>query len=167
MPFEFINNAAIDRNARKVIRSHAAKGRNVGKTRPSRRKQPGQEVKSTTTAFNSRSVENAQESGTDETIAAIGRQIGDGLSVLSFPAELTPRSKALVQNCIPTLDCTVPKDIIVDRHVVCSFASGLLYPSELCNAIDCTGGNTMWIQYIFLDEACMIFLRFSLSLLRC
>jgi hypothetical protein len=103
MPFEFVdNNAAIDRAARKRIRSHVALGRNAGKTliRPSRKKALG--VKTTTLpalicmpevledahAHDSESVE--------DTVPEIQRQIGDGLSIFSFPVRLTPGSKSLV-----------------------------------------------------------------------
>lgn len=37
MPFQFINNKYIDRSTRRLIRSHAAKGKNLGKTLPKRR----------------------------------------------------------------------------------------------------------------------------------
>lgn len=111
MPFEFINNnAAIDRAARKRIRSHVAMGRNAGKTlvRPSRKKALGLglRAKTTTTAAalayipKKVVVEKAHDSETtcnEEVVPEIERQLGDGLSVLPVAAQVTPGSRVLVQ----------------------------------------------------------------------
>ena len=162
MPFEFVNNAAIDRNARKLIRSHVAKGRNVGKIRSSRRKQSSPVVKIPKSICSTRDVGDAQDAGKDKAIHEIERQVGDGLSVLSFPTQLTPRSRGLVQKGTAISNCAVDWNNFVDRQAVFSFISGPLYPPELGNAIDSAGAASMWIQYMFLDEACMSFSRFSL-----
>jgi hypothetical protein len=96
MPFEFVNNnASIDRSARKRIRSHAAIGKNAGKTilRPSRkgafvlRAKPG-----------TAKVEKAAPDVESEVVMPkVERQIGDGLSVLCLPVPVTPGSKGIVQ----------------------------------------------------------------------
>jgi hypothetical protein len=90
MPFEFIdNNTTISRAERKRIRSHAAKGRNVGKTiiRPSRKKL------AVTRTVQPENKENQPREPRRE----IERQIGDGLSVLGLPAPPNLASKRLVQ----------------------------------------------------------------------
>lgn len=159
MPFEFVNNASIDRHARKLIRSHAAKGQNVGKKRPSKRKEPAVRIKITLPVFDERLVPDAQGLENDKAIPPfIERQIGDGLSVLSIPAELTPRSKDLVQKGMNALNIFWFV-FFADSLVVFSFLSRPLYPTELFNAIDFSEAPYMWIQFIFLDEACMIFSR--------
>jgi len=102
MPFEFVdNNAAIGRSARKRIRRHVAMGRNAGKKllRPSRMKAPGLKVGAVIElASISRHEENDHEvqSG-QEIVPGFERQVGDTLSVLSFPEQLTPASRSLVQ----------------------------------------------------------------------
>ena len=104
MPFEFVNNAAIDRKARKLIRSHVAKGRNVGKKRQPRRRPPEAAVKcaalyaSSASSSMTPSVEDVQIAPVKKDIySVIDRQIGDGWSILSFPTEVAPGSKAVVQ----------------------------------------------------------------------
>ncbi|KAF4637287.1 hypothetical protein G7Y89_g799 [Cudoniella acicularis] len=134
MTFEFINNAAIDRSVRKQIRSHVAKGRNIGKTLPSRRRQP--KVKTTVSIWNPRTAKDAPEPRSGEgAIPTIERQIGDGLSVLSLPVELT---SATSRNLAKTLF---------------TFLNGSLHSPELSNAIDFAGAAGIWVEYIFLDEA--------------
>lgn len=102
MPFEFVdNNATIDRAARRRIRSHVAMGKNAGKTivRSSRKTafRPG--VKSATYyAHVPKVIEDARSAEDNDSVASdIERQIGDGLSVLSFPDSLIRGSKGLVQ----------------------------------------------------------------------
>jgi len=102
MPFEFVdNNAAISCSARKRIRSHVAMGRNAGKKllRPSRKKASGLRVG---TVIELASILRPEENDHElkrgrEIIPRFERQVGDGLSVLSFPEQLTPASKSLVQ----------------------------------------------------------------------
>jgi hypothetical protein len=106
MPFEFVdNNATIDRASRKRIRSHVAKGKNVGRklVRPSRIKAFGRKTESAT------ALNHVPESfeGEDEEKAVhnlrhrqcvvhqIERQVGDGLSDC-FSSKQTPESRGLV-----------------------------------------------------------------------
>lgn len=111
MPFEFVdNNAPIDRDARKKIRSHVAIGRNVGKThsRPSRKEAF---VLPTKTRI-SKAVQKIPHLDSDESIdlvVEIERQIGDGLSVLCLPALLTLGSRSTVRKgmCIFTRECEI------------------------------------------------------------
>lgn len=99
MRLEFIdNNTVIDRAARKRIRSHAAMGRNAGKTlvRPSRKKLFGPGV-STTTAFipiPKVQVEGHQSESSEDAVPGIERQVDDGLC---FPVQLAPGSRSLVR----------------------------------------------------------------------
>jgi hypothetical protein len=109
MPFVFLNNANIDRNARKLIRSHVAKGRNVGKKLPSRRKHCKPDVKIVAHIGRPNIIEDAKHRESEEAIPAIERQIGDGLSVLSFPVEVTPASRGLLQRGMAPSKYTVIK----------------------------------------------------------
>ncbi|KAH8672038.1 hypothetical protein BGZ60DRAFT_26101 [Tricladium varicosporioides] len=135
MPFEFIDNAIINGAARKQIRSHVAKGKNVGKTHPSRRKQHRAGTKITLALCNKRAVDVEKYTASEEEeVSEVERQIGDGLSVYSFPVELNYQSKGLVKT-------------------VFNFLNGSLDAPELHHAIDFTGAAGIWVQYIFLDEA--------------
>lgn len=114
MPFEFVdNNAAIDRAARRRIRSHVAIGKNVGRTivRPSRAKTDAREAESQSIAAivcvphvvaDARNQEVVEEGS-----CAIERMVGDVLSVFSFPEQDSVRSRRVVQTgmcCYSTLN---------------------------------------------------------------
>jgi hypothetical protein len=97
MPFEFVDNSApIGQVARKRIRRHVAVGKNAGKTlaRPSRKK-----------AFILRAEPHTpripgplDRSEYDKPVpSSIGRQIGDGLSVMCIPTTLSPGFQRIVQ----------------------------------------------------------------------
>jgi hypothetical protein len=101
MVFAFVdNNATIDRAARKRIRSHVAIGRNAGKTivRSSREKAVGLgAIAASARNPTVKCVEKARYSKNEEDLVPIFyRQVGDGLSVVSFP-EQPAVSKDLVQ----------------------------------------------------------------------
>ena len=104
MPVEFINNAAIDRTARKRIRSHVAMGKNAGKklARPSRKRTTGMRFEIATPIIDLPKFQDDPESSgfkglEEETIYEIKRQVGDSLSVLSFPEQHSVGDKRLVQ----------------------------------------------------------------------
>lgn len=102
MSFQFVdNNATINGAARRRIRSHVAMGRNAGKkiARPSRKEAFGQRIKTSTTLIRiPKVIEDIHDSeSSGDILLRLGRQVGDGLSVLSFPEQLTAGSKGLVQ----------------------------------------------------------------------
>ncbi|OBT63718.1 hypothetical protein VE03_06190 [Pseudogymnoascus sp. 23342-1-I1] len=142
MPFEFVdNNAAIDRAARRRIRSHVATGKNVGRTlvRPSRAKADAQEVGPRPIAAiisvphvvaDTRNREVEEDGG-----CAIERMVGDGLSVFSFPEQGSIKTRRIVQSAF-------------------SFISRPYQAADLQTSIDTSELPTsMWIQFMFLDEA--------------
>jgi hypothetical protein len=94
MPFQFVDNAAIDDKARKLIRSHVAKGKNVGKGRarkkphPTQEQQPPRDSRDTTTLLEC--VDTAEN---DE--LALERPWCDGVSLMSIPFEMSSKSKNL------------------------------------------------------------------------
>ena len=101
MPFEFVdNNAVIDHAARRRIRSHVAKGKNVGKTivRTSRQKAFGSKANSTRELVRipKASEDEADSESWDRAVDEIERQLGDGLSAFSFPVQIGPESRSLV-----------------------------------------------------------------------
>ncbi|TVY48307.1 hypothetical protein LOCC1_G001955 [Lachnellula occidentalis] len=138
MPFEFVNNnASIDRVARSRIRSHVAIGRNVGKTivRPSRKRMNELRVKAPIALIlKAEKVAHDLENKQD-VVPEIERQVGDGLSVFTFPEHVMPASKGLLQRAF-------------------SLFSGPLHAPELTYAIDATEcRTTIWVQLMFQDEA--------------
>ncbi|OBT82419.1 hypothetical protein VE02_09391 [Pseudogymnoascus sp. 03VT05] len=142
MPFEFVdNNAAIDRAARRRIRSHVATGKNAGRTlvRPSRTKATAREAGSRPIAAivcvprvvaDARNVEVEEDGG-----YAIEQMIGDRLSVFSFPEQGSVKARGIVQRAF-------------------SFVSRPFHPADLQTSVDMSDVSTsMWVQFMFLDEA--------------
>ena len=101
MPLEFIDsNTPIDRATRRRIRSHAATGKNAGKTlvRPSRKKLRIEIRNNTSLDGNIEVQEDSLDSEKNKDVVhEIERQIGNGLSVFSIQMELNPRSAGLVK----------------------------------------------------------------------
>ncbi|KAH8897939.1 hypothetical protein GQ53DRAFT_818191 [Thozetella sp. PMI_491] len=130
MPFQFIDNSSeIGPAARRRIRSHAATGKNLGRTivRPSRKK--AVIVKPRYGPPPSQLPPKAQDLS-----PTIERQIGDGLSVLLLPANLS-RDPSVVQRGI-------------------AFFCRMHYTPELYKAFaPHQGPPTMWFQLTFQDEA--------------
>lgn len=94
MPFEFVDNTIIDRNTRKLIRSQAAKGRNVGKKHPSRGRRAAIKVDIAKSNYKTKHLVSQHH---HIALPTIEPQVGDSLSVFSLPVESTPGSRTLVQ----------------------------------------------------------------------
>jgi hypothetical protein len=94
MPFHFVDNSVIDRKARKLIRSHVMKGKNVGKTRTPRIKAGEPTTRKTTAVDEGKPSHNGNETSSlsESTVIAITRQVGNDLSFISFPAKVARRS---------------------------------------------------------------------------
>ncbi len=102
MTLEFVdnNNAVIDSATRRRIRRSAAMGKNAGKTlvRPSRKEARGLGFKLTTTLV--RNPEKIRQDSCDsENSKGLGieRQVGNTISVCSFPEQRTPEATGLVE----------------------------------------------------------------------
>ncbi|KAL3469616.1 hypothetical protein BJX99DRAFT_265032 [Aspergillus californicus] len=139
MPFEFIDNASIDRTARKRIRSRAAAGRKTNKTQP--RSSKTLILKDTAaTPFRDptclhRSEKPVAEREDPESSFAdyeIDRPIDEGLI---FPVPVRAEDKYLVREAL-------------------FYFSGIRHNPSLDNALVAPDPkNTVWIRYFFLDEA--------------
>ncbi|KAI0122533.1 hypothetical protein F4814DRAFT_409045 [Daldinia grandis] len=131
MPFTFVDNTIIDRNTRKLIRSQAAKGRNVGKKHPSRGR------RATTIADIAKSDYKPRQLASQHyhtALPTIEPQVGDSLSVFSLPVESTPGSRNLVQKAF-------------------AFLASVPHMPGLGNVIDFSAAGSIWIQFWFVDEA--------------
>jgi hypothetical protein len=169
MPLEFIdNNATIDRAARRRIRSHVAMGRNAGKTfvRLSRKKL-GLGMKNTKALIRiPKVIEGTRDSeSNDHVVHEIERQVGDGLSVLSIPQRPSPESTGLIQRGMYSLLKSENSKLnhpisllIILYYLVFSFISGSQDNPEASIASYATWSHTsMWVQFMFLDEACVYY----------
>ncbi|KAI5459123.1 hypothetical protein BGZ63DRAFT_271394 [Mariannaea sp. PMI_226] len=136
MAFQFIDNSSIDGATRKRIRSHAALGKNAGKTlnRPSRKNAQRPRVMTATALVRvPKAVRDTYKSERNEPpVPELERQIDDGIC---FPVELAAESRQLARQ-------------------VFHFLSGPRFAPELNNAVDCTGTTvSIWVQLMLVDEA--------------
>ncbi|KAI2777906.1 hypothetical protein F4815DRAFT_495041 [Daldinia loculata] len=131
MPFEFVDNTIIDRNTRKLIRSQAAKGRNVGKKHPSRGRRAAIKVDIAKSNYKTKHLVSQHH---HIALPTIEPQVGDSLSVFSLPVESTPGSRTLVQKAF-------------------AFLISVPHMPGLGNAIDFSAAGSIWIQFWFVDEA--------------
>jgi hypothetical protein len=129
MPFEFVdNNATIDRASRRRIRSHVAKGKNLGRklVRPSRIKTFGRKSEGATTLnHNPEFDEEEDEADVGHNLKArqsvvrqIERQVGDGLSD-RFSLKRTPESRSLVLRSMftdPETKMQIPSPCTTDAN---------------------------------------------------
>jgi hypothetical protein len=144
MPFQFINNECIDRSTRRLIRSHAAKGKNLGKTLPKRRTR----VRNATPidAANDRFI-SASCGGFPTTYLPADVK----LSIVSFPIKLTSQSRRSLEKCMNPLFIR-SRGALVNKNTVLSVICRPVV--ELQNSVVLQGCRTAWIQYLLQDEAC-------------
>lgn len=133
MSFQFVDNTAIDGKTRKLIRSHAAKGKNAGKGRHQRRSLQAQEQQPKDKSNHvTGQLEPRDKDQEDE--LALERPWYDAVSLLGVRFNLTPRNKNLFTQ-------------------VLTFVSPPVYPDNLQGAICLDLTSSMWFQFIFIDEA--------------
>ncbi|KAI0468179.1 hypothetical protein F4859DRAFT_216954 [Xylaria cf. heliscus] len=137
MPIQFIDNASIDKKTRTLIRSHVAKGKNLGRTihRPSRhpRRRP---VTASVVSSSKPTAETESESFNNknpESLLSIQRHIrGDIWTLLPF--EVSQACRRLFYRFV-------------------TFMRVAAYPPELRNTVINVNGPRLFLQYAFFDEA--------------
>ncbi|KAI0458805.1 hypothetical protein F5B21DRAFT_457835 [Xylaria acuta] len=137
MPIQFIDNASIDKKTRTLIRSHVAKGKNLGRTihRPSRHSRKRNVAASVVSSSKLPPDTESESSGNDslESSLSIQRHIQGDLSTL-LPFEVS-------QTC----------QRIFHRFV--TFMHVASYPPQLSNTVINVSGPRLFLQYAFVDEA--------------
>ncbi|KAI1659439.1 hypothetical protein F4813DRAFT_352993 [Daldinia decipiens] len=131
MTFGFVENTIIDRNTIKLIRSQAAKGRNVGKKHPSRGRRATIKADIAKSDYKTEHLDSRNH---HMVLPTIELQFEDSLSVFPLPVESTPESRTPVQKAFEFL-ISVP------------------HKPGLGNAIDFSVAGSIWIQFWFVDEA--------------
>jgi hypothetical protein len=95
---QFIDNTTINRETRRIIRSHAAKGKNIGKGRPRRKPAQVQGRPPKLAADHARpsasDPNTTEEEDLSDTLALVERPMISLLTTLNLPFELDPHSKA-------------------------------------------------------------------------
>ncbi|KAM0151087.1 hypothetical protein ACHAPG_008478 [Botrytis cinerea] len=126
MPFEFINNAEINRSARKRIRRHVALGRNAGKklVRPSKMRPTGMKRVVTSAGINLEgaqidSIRLEQKDSEENSMYEIERQVGDSITCLSLPNHAF-KDRKIIQRSIhlPGLHCGIAVSVTALNNVV-------------------------------------------------
>ncbi|KAJ8124500.1 hypothetical protein O1611_g9140 [Lasiodiplodia mahajangana] len=138
MPIQFIDNSSIDKKkTRTLIRSHVAKGKNLGRTvhRPSRhpkkRQVPASAVSTVESPSNKKpEVQNGKNL---ESSLTIQRQLQEDLST-SLPFDVSRACRRLF-------------------HQFYNLVTVAPYPPELGKAVTPVKGPRIFLQYAFIDEA--------------
>lgn len=149
MMFEFIDNSLIDRSARKKIRSYVVKDKNVGKTRLPRNKSSRTKIKITLPMLVRR-----MEANVPHSFPSPSRQVGTGVSLFPFPGDLTSISRDLVSS---VKHAHSSYEFLSHWRwlVISSISEAANEASRYSQSVDISA--PIWIQYIFLDDACTIF----------
>jgi hypothetical protein len=99
MSFQFIENGKIDVTARRRIRSHVMKGKNLGKVRmSSTRKEDGEILCSCENC----TADPLIQTGTDHSetkVISVPGVVGTGYSPFTFPCLLQPYMRGLIYQC--------------------------------------------------------------------
>ncbi|KAI1260932.1 hypothetical protein F5Y18DRAFT_217823 [Xylariaceae sp. FL1019] len=141
MPLQFVDNSVIDPKARKLIRSHVMRGKNIGKTRTPRRKDPAVVAREQVIADRKRATveEDDERNGfsadmvpSHRSIIAVTRNISNDKNLLHFPGTLTSHNMFRLQQLYFYL-----------LDAIC--------PPQFCSPT--TLMAWIWYRMVFLDEA--------------
>ncbi|KAJ9162069.1 hypothetical protein NKR19_g1646 [Coniochaeta hoffmannii] len=138
MSFQFVDNAAIDRRSRKLIRSHVMKGINKGRTitRPSKKvlgKQTASPITSNSTSSSSNRVGiSTAKQAHEPSITGIVFPLGHRFSSMRLPIEPGPYARRRLTQFFHLVDDS-------------------LYPPEFCYRQGHV--TSLWFQYISTDAA--------------
>ncbi|KAI1305061.1 hypothetical protein F5Y03DRAFT_163162 [Xylaria venustula] len=152
MSIQFIDNASIDKNTRRLIRSHVAKGKNLGRTihRPSRHPRKARVTASEDTAPELRpEADNSIESAVSLTIQ---RQLQEELSS-SLPFDTSPTCRRLFCHCWFYPGRLFSFMLRTNQTEVATFMRLEPYTPELRKTVIKIDGPRLFLQYAFFDEA--------------
>ena len=102
MNFQFVENSKIDGAARKLIRSHVMKGKNVGKTRPRTTCKGHGEVPfpydnyATTSSLE---IPHQSTESSEDKIISVPQTIGNSFSLITFPCQIQPYMRDRIYQC--------------------------------------------------------------------
>ncbi|RDW56707.1 hypothetical protein BP6252_14028 [Coleophoma cylindrospora] len=135
MSFQFIENSKIDTAARKRIRSHVMKGKNVGKMYERRTHRREEEVPSSGESHEGgtpiRSFFRGSQ-GQETNDVSVPRTIGNSFSTFTFPVQIQPYMRELLFDFI-------------------SITADAVYPKEFCLPLDAK--KSLLFEYLQTDEA--------------
>ncbi|KAI0189089.1 hypothetical protein EV127DRAFT_341721 [Xylaria flabelliformis] len=137
MSLQFIDNSSIDKKTRTLIRSHVAKGKNLGRTihRPSRharRRQVAASIASASEPPSNTEPETCNDENLESSLSIQGHIQGD-LSRL-FPFDVSHACRRLFHRFIIYMNVAA-------------------YPPQLSRTVINVTGPRLFLQYAFVDEA--------------
>lgn len=146
MSFQFIDNNSINGASRKQIRSHVMRGKN---RRPKASKDVVQvkkrEILPNIVTRKSDSPESDEKAGS----ISIMTPLGDTLSYFTFPHELTPRMKWIIQYCRDRRPQVCYSNILTSTVMKSQMNS--IYPPEFCFSMDPL--RSAWFRYLQSSES--------------
>ena len=114
MSFQFIENGKIDVTARRLIRSHVMKGKNLGKVRmSSMRKGDGEILCSCENCASDPLIQELCK-GTDSSetkVISLPRVVGTSYSPFTFPCLLQPYMRGLIYQCKNEISIFTPINV--------------------------------------------------------
>ncbi|TRX96054.1 hypothetical protein FHL15_003196 [Xylaria flabelliformis] len=139
MPLQFIDNSSIDKKTRTLIRSHVAKGKNLGRTihRPSRYARRRQVAASTVSAsepLSNTEPEAYNDQNPESSLSIQGHIQGDLSRLFPFDTE------------------------------VITYMNVAAYPPQLSRTVINATGPRLFLQYAFIDEAFAMSVTAAVSL---
>lgn len=156
MSFRFVENGNIDEAARKLIRSHVMKGKNVGKARPRLARKPkGDEEESPLSGeiwpadFEKPNLSGDYLAVGATTMISAPRPLGTTFSSFTFPCQLQPYMENLLYQC---KDMALLRASMIADGSVWMMSNQVVYPTEFCLPVDAK--KSSWFQYLLRDEAC-------------
>ncbi|KAJ8126663.1 hypothetical protein O1611_g6976 [Lasiodiplodia mahajangana] len=140
MSFQFVDNSDINRKARKLIRSHVMRGKNLGKVRIKRDRNPEPTASraiiayETGNTFNDDDVSNTTSGNlqSKSSILAVTRQLASDLTLLSSTSTIAPQT-------------------MLHLRQLAFFVLDVISPAEFCQHTRVT--EWMWFQLVFSNEA--------------
>lgn len=155
MALYFVDNTAIDPKARKRIRSHVMRGKNLGRTvkRASRVDHSKlRKVDLQCTAIRNDNKDKEEEVIENSTLTkGIQRMVGHEFSTYFLPFQMSRENRKTVHQC----ECSYGKDRRrVLTESVFAIVSKAVYPHDYCNPFDVK--KSIWVKYMdwAWDEAC-------------
>ncbi|KAI0100180.1 hypothetical protein GGR51DRAFT_374339 [Nemania sp. FL0031] len=140
MSFQFVDNSDINRKTRKIIRSHVMKGRNCGKVRIKRDRNPQPTTSRSIIAYRPENASNDDDASntalgnpqSNSSIIAVARQLANDLTLLSSTSTIAPRT-------------------MLHLRQLAFFIIDVISPAEFCRYTRVT--EWMWFQLIFSNKA--------------
>ncbi len=152
--FEFVDGTKRDRATRRIARSHAMKGKNVGKTHHRRSKLgscPPLENNQTGPPQIHGEAEEDCITSIDGSPSMKYKALGTQIFSVSFPLETSPQGQQVIQKC-KYLEGWETRENTYIPYIVFSFITDAMFPPRICLSLDHV--QAYMLQSLFMDKTC-------------